>query len=435
MQKGCELMTEKDKGKHLSLEDRKIIETGIRNGSTKTAIAKTIGMDNSTIGKEIAAHRTLKSKCPLPLECAAYQHCKLGRNCTITCPKYVPFKCTRRDRSPGACNGCSNYNRCRFDKYWYEAAAAQKEYQETLVDTRLGVNLTYSEAKAIADVVGPLLKQGISPYSVIRSHPEIGICEKTLYNYIESGILKEFGIDPFSLRRQLSRKLPRSKVVQYKKREDRSFLKGRTYKEYKEYIARYPHASVVQMDTVYNDISNGPFIQTFKFVRFPFFFALYHQTKTAADMVSGVNTLESILGHDLFNEHVEILLTDRGVEFCAADDLEYRSDGTRRTRVFYCDPMQSGQKGTLENNHIELRYILPKESDLFALGLTSQKPLDLICSHLNSVPKQSQHGKSHFDCLAFFAPELFRRFVDFGLMVIPCDDIILKPALIKAFRP
>lgn len=427
-------MATNEKGSHLNYEDRKIIQTGIENGSTKTSIANTIGKDNSTVGKEIALHRTLKSKCALPLECKAYQHCKLGRNCTIACPKYTPFKCNRRDRSPGACNGCSNYPKCRFDKYWYDAGTAEKEYRQELVDARQGVNLTTSEAKAIADAVGPLLNQGISPYSVIQSHPELGICEKTLYNYIESGILKAFGVDAFSLRRQLSRKLPKQKAVQYKKREDRSFLKGRTFKEYKEYIAEHPNAGIVQMDTVYNDVSNGPFIQTFKFKNIPFFFALYHQSKTAVDMVSGVDTLESILGKDLFNKYVEVLLTDRGGEFYSANDLEFRPDETRRTRVFYCDPMQSGQKGTLENNHIELRYILPKESDLFALGLTSQKPLDLICAHLNSVAKESLHGKSHFDCLSFFAPELFERFIDYGLVPIPCDDILLKPGLIKDFR-
>ena len=38
---------------HLSSEERRIIETGIRHGSTKTAIAKTIGKDNYTVGKEI----------------------------------------------------------------------------------------------------------------------------------------------------------------------------------------------------------------------------------------------------------------------------------------------------------------------------------------------------------------------------------------------
>ena len=36
---------------HLTLEERRIILTGITNGSTKTAIAQTIGKDKSTIGK------------------------------------------------------------------------------------------------------------------------------------------------------------------------------------------------------------------------------------------------------------------------------------------------------------------------------------------------------------------------------------------------
>lgn len=427
-------MPSKDKGTHLTLENRKIIQAGIEHGATKTSIADTIGKDNSTVGKEIQQHRIQKNKCSLPLECAVYQHCKLGRNCTIACPKYEPFQCKRRDRSPGACNGCDRYPKCHFDKFCYDAAIAQNEYEKELKETRQGVDLTYSEAKEIADVVSLPLKRGVSPYSVVRSHPELQICEKTLYNYIESGILKPFGIDVFDLRRQLSRKLPKKQVVEYKKREDRKYLKGRTYKDYKEYMENHPTASVVQMDTVYNDVSNGPFIQTFKFKNIPFFFAVFQTEKTAGSMVDGVNLLETILGPELFNQYVEVLLTDRGGEFSAADAFEMRPDGTRRSRVFYCDPMQSGQKGTLENNHIELRYILPKESDLFALGLTGQKPLNLICSHINSVAKESLYGKSHFDCIGFYAPDLLNKFLDFGLSLISPDEIILKPYLIKSFR-
>ena len=44
---------------HLTLEERRIILTGISNGSTKSAIAKTIGKDRSTVAKEIRLHRTL----------------------------------------------------------------------------------------------------------------------------------------------------------------------------------------------------------------------------------------------------------------------------------------------------------------------------------------------------------------------------------------
>ena len=36
---------------HLTLQDRIIIAAGISNGSSKTAIADTIGKDKSTVGK------------------------------------------------------------------------------------------------------------------------------------------------------------------------------------------------------------------------------------------------------------------------------------------------------------------------------------------------------------------------------------------------
>ena len=124
---------------HLTNVERGIIETGIKNGSTKTAIAETIGKDNSTVGKEIKLHRYLKHKCPFPLECKNFKKCAHGRQCTLECPEYDPFICKRRDRSPGACNGCANYSYCRFDKYVYEAGHAQNEYETTLVEDRKSV--------------------------------------------------------------------------------------------------------------------------------------------------------------------------------------------------------------------------------------------------------------------------------------------------------
>lgn len=164
---------------HLTLEERRIILTGIVNGSTKTAIAQTIGKDKSTVGKEIRLHRILTHKCKMPLECNNYRKCPFNRQCTLDCPEYVPFHCSRRDRSPGACNGCSNWSHCRFDKYQYRPEEAQMDYRTTLVDSRQGVNLTSQEAKAMADIIKPLLKQGQSPFQILSNHPELGICEKT----------------------------------------------------------------------------------------------------------------------------------------------------------------------------------------------------------------------------------------------------------------
>ena len=43
--------------KHLSLNDRKIIEQGIENRCNKVDIARTLGKDPTTIAKEIRLHR------------------------------------------------------------------------------------------------------------------------------------------------------------------------------------------------------------------------------------------------------------------------------------------------------------------------------------------------------------------------------------------
>ncbi|MBQ9490587.1 MAG: IS30 family transposase [Lachnospiraceae bacterium] len=425
-------MTKSNANLHLTLEERRIIRQGIEDGLTKTAIAETLGKDKSTIGKEIKLRRTLSYKCHLPLECDAYRKCKHGRHCTADCSDYIPFRCKRRDCSPGACNGCSRYPSCRFDKYRYSPEKAHEEYRATLVDTRLGVNLTTSEAKAMGDVVAPLLKQGLSPYAILQAHPELGICEKTLYNYIEGGVLQEIsGATVMDLRRKVSRKPSKKLAARYKKRQDHACLKGRTCKDYEAYLEEHPDSFVTQMDTVYNDGSNGPFLQTFKFTCCGVMVAIYHDTKTAKDMLDGVDALEKILGKKVFQKYAGVLLTDRGPEFSAADLTEKPEGGARRTRAFYCDPMQSGQKGSLENNHIALRCICPKGADLRSLGLTGKEPLNLALSHINSVPVKKQGGKSPLETARFFYPDLYRRLVAFGVCDVEADKIILKPYLLK----
>lgn len=425
-------MAWQNKNKALTLEDRRIIETGIKNASTKTAIADTIGKDKSTIGKEIRLHRSLRHPCSLPLECKVYARCKHGRLCKASCPDYVPFTCSRRDRSPGACNGCKRYSSCHFNKYYYDAAQAHHEYRSTLVDAREGVNLTTSEARDLAAIIKPLLDQGHSPYQIVRDHPELGICEKTLYNYIDRQVFSIAGIHNIDLRRKSSRKLPKKKARSYKKRENRAFLKGREYKDYQVYQQEHPDACVLQMDTVYNDGTNGPFIQTFKFIGLGFLMAFFHESKTAADMVHGLDLMDQILGQDQFNFFAHILLTDRGSEFSDADGLELRSDSSRRCRVFYCDPMQSGQKGSLENQHEFVRYICPKGSDLRGLGLTGQDKLNRLLSHINSSSLESLAGKSPVEYVRFMYPHLWESLEAFGLREIPRDQIILKPYLLKS---
>lgn len=99
--------------------------------------------------------------------------------------------------------------------------------------------------------------------------------------------------------------------------------------------------------------------------------------------------------------------------------------------MFYCDPMRSNQKGSLENNHEEIRYICPKETDLRKLGLINQEAANKIVSNINSFPKENLNGKTSFELLNFLNPKLAQKFIDFGIIEIEKDKVILKPYLLK----
>ena len=111
--------------------------------------------------------------------------------------------------------------------------------------------------------------------------------------------------------------------------------------------------------------------------------------------------------------------------------METGVDSTTRTRVFYCDPMQSGQKGSIENNHIQLRYILPKQTDLVSLGLNDQDALNLVLSHINSAPVEKFGGKSPLEVASFMYHDLYEKLISYGIKEIEKDRIILKPYLLK----
>ena len=423
-------MSSNNKNLHLTAQERLIIEKGIENGSTKAAIALTIGKDKSTVGKEIKKHRELVHKSSYKINCANMKNCSHNHVCD-NCADFKPFTCNRRDRSPGACNGCSKYTHCRYDKYRYKADFSHKKYREDLVDSRTGINMPYEECKAMADIIVPLIKAGHSPYHIVTNHPELNISEKTLYNYIENGIFREFGLLDIDLRIKTKRKITKKASNKYKKREDKKYLNGRTYDDFINYTAENKNLSVVEMDTVYNNGSTGPFMQTFKFLDYSFMFIVYQEEKTAKSMVEGVDLLEKILGKDLFSEEVAIIKTDRGSEFCDAEGFEKEENESRRTRIFYCDPMASGQKGSLENNHKEIRYICPKENDLKDLGLNSQEKANLIVSHINSQSKEHLKGKSPLEVMEFMNPALYQKFKDFRIERINKDNIVLKPYLLK----
>lgn len=410
------------KNTHMSLNDRIAIQVGIENGSKLVAISKNIKKDPTTISKEIKLHREIHQRNleKYPICCKNIDNCKF---CTDFCEKFEELKCSRRDRSPGACNGCCNIHSCHLDHYFYYAEKAQREYTNILVESREGINLTINERKKIADIIVPLINQGQSIYQILSSHPEIKQCEKTIYNYIEQGVFNDFGIQNLSLKEKVKRKAFKDK---YKKRKEKVCYDGKQYEDYLIFKEKNPEKLTTEMDTVMNSLS-GPYIQTFIFEKTQFMIGILHTNKTSTSMASTINYYQENLNEIVFSQLFGLLLTDRGSEFEKTELFIFnQKTGEKRLDIFYCDRMASYQKPHVENNHNYVRDII---TNGMPLDNITQEDLNLVFSHINSTPRESLNGKTPYEMFEFlYGVDPIKLF---NIQKIERDDVILKPYLLK----
>jgi IS30 family transposase len=308
-----------------------------------------------------------------------------------------------------------------MDKYFYNAKRADATYRTTLVEAREGINLTPGERETIGNTVAPLLNNGQSVYQVLNNHPEIDLSDRTLYRYIETGVFKDYKVDNFSLKEQVNRKQFKNK---YKKRKEPANYNGRRYADFVAFCQGNPECHIVEMDTVYNHQS-GPFLQTFMFANVGFMIGRIHSARTSECMASSFDHYQERLGNDFFHELFQLVLADRGSEYEKFHLFERDPDGNDRLRIFYCDPMQSSQKPHVENNHNFVRDIIPNGKSLDSL---SQDDINLMFSHINSVPRKSMKGKTPFQAFSFFFGDEITEKLE--ISAISPDDVVLRPSLI-----
>lgn len=428
--------------KHLTLDDRIIIEKGLDQHLSLRSIALSLAKDPTTVSKEIRKHLSFhehnhfnepRNKCAFFKDCkkkhicqtyapVCNKMCRLCNHCNSHCTDFIPrsYHCSRLDKAPFVCNGCDKKTSCRLDKAFYKAAAAHRQYRTVLVESRTGISISPKDLILLDELVSPLVLQGHSPYMILRHHPEITLSEKTIYNYIESGALSVKNMD-----------LP--KKVIYKVRvnhssqpADKTIYEGRTYKDYQAFLKESPDTGVMEMDTVVGCEGSRKGLLTFHFDGCSFMMAYLLESREARGVTAVFDSIEQAIGTISFANALPLILTDRGGEFQNPDALECGKDNFIRTSIYYCDPMCSWQKPHCEKNHEYIRKICPKGT---SFDDYTQVDIKLMMSHINSSPRQSLGGLSPFALAKLMLPGALLEC--FGLTEIPPDEIVLTPALLK----
>lgn len=246
----------------LSIHDRIYIEDALNARHTLREIASYLEKDPTTISKEVKRNRFFKeSKYEFKGGCMNRKTCQKihlcgntcntlckkcsTRNCFRFCPDFEIKTCHRVKKFPHVCNGCEHKTTCKLNKYRYNAKHAESKYRDKLETSRNGINISESELDDVDNLITPLIKKGQPITHIYANHSaEIRCSERTLYSYIDMGLLSIRNID---LRRKVKYK-PRKKRRNTNKRSTHRIDKS--YEDFCEYIAKNPDKEVVEMDTV-----------------------------------------------------------------------------------------------------------------------------------------------------------------------------------------
>jgi len=427
------------KGKHLTLDNRQLIQLGLNEGLSFKEIALNIGKDPSTVSKEVRNHIITKqtgsfNPCEKFKECGCFANVcptctqRYGRycrtcdkvNCYEHCKRFIPKVCRRLLSPPYVCNGCTERHGCHLERHLYDSAMAHKAYLETLSQSRQGFALSYDEMKRLDYIVSPLIKQGQSIHHICQSNKDLIMCdEKSIYNYIDAGLLSIGNID-----------LPR-KVryrVRSKKRPvhvDKKCFVGRSYDDFKSYITACPDINITEMDSV-EGVKGGKVLLTIYFCNCELMLAFIRDANTARSVTNIFNTIDQLVGRDAFKILFQLLLTDRGSEFSDPLSIECDEWGEIRTRVFYCDPQRSDQKGGCEVTHEMIRRVLPKGTSFDKL---TQSDINLMMSHINSYKRKKLGNQSPYQLFSsFYGENLLQKL---NIQQIPPNEINLTPKLLN----
>lgn len=282
----------------------------------------------------------------------------------------------------------------------YSPEIAQRRCDENLQvrGTQLKIGNDYKYAEYIENKI---VKENYSPEAVLgelrvqnrAKDFSVSICIRTLYNYIDKGVFLNL----------TNKNLPvkRNKKRGYKKvRVQKRASVGTSIEERPEYIKDRKEFGHWEMDSVVGKrgkSKNTFLVLTERKTRNEIIFKL--PDHSAAEVVKAVDRLEITWG-SMFSNVFKTITVDNGTEFSYFNELERSctKPNEKRTKVYYCHPYSSWERGSNENNNKMVRRIVPKGTNFD--DMTDDEVLDMQI-WINGYPRRIHNYHS--------AAELFEK--------------------------
>lgn len=393
----------------LNISQRETIQILFNKGKSFTEIGLAIGVDRTTVSKEIRRNRYIKS-----YHFDAFDKKAINdtiNKCNILKKRYV-------------CNSCPLKSTCLKNHLFYDYRQAQKHYEELLINSRTGIDINPESIDEIEKQIVPLIKNNKqSVNQVYINHPDILYFSKaTFYKYVDIGV---FSLTNADLPKKIRYKKRKSTKDSTSKRE-LALLKGRKYEDFILFSEEHPRMNIVEMDTVVGKIENKKCLLTLYIRKTHFMFIFLLNKKDSASVNAKINMLKEKLGITLYSKVFRIFLTDNGTEFFSVLNFERDlTTGNKVSNIFFCHPYSSYEKHGVEVNHKYIRRVLPKGTCFDDLTNETVKRLQ---DNINAVPRLSLNGATPFDLTKKLYPELIEKlncdYVEPDNVTLNEDDII-----------
>lgn len=241
----------------------------------------------------------------------------------------------------------------------YSPDIAEGKYRGHLKKKGTGIKIE-KDPELMEDIEEKIAEESYSPEAAlakIESSPKeykTSICTTTLYSYIDKGIFKRLSLAMLPVKRDEKKK--KKKV----KRQARS-AKGDSIEKRPEEADTRETFGHWEMDSVVGPRGKSKkamLVLTERKTRMEIVELL--PDHTADSVVKALNRIERRWGAD-FCRIFKTITVDNGSEFADFENMEkkHRGKGTR-TKVYYCHPYSSYERGSNEVNNRLIRRFIPK---------------------------------------------------------------------------
>ena len=402
----------------LTRHERDTVQRMLERRRSCREIAREIGRSPSTVSSEVASHRFVTAP-----RARSGERVDASTDLSAACPRLAAW--------PRCCNGCGRYRATgckRRPHVFYDARAAQLCADSVLVSSRRGIDADEPAAAEALALIRDCLRRGVSPEQMAaRNGGPVELSPSTIYRWVGAGY---DGMTAMELRRKVGyrprrKSAGRAPTAHSPRRSHAAFLA----------LPEDERAAAWEMDTVEGARADSACILTLLHRPSRLQLALPIGAKDSASVAAALEGVRSVLGAGGMGRVFRAVLTDNGAEFSDEEAIAALvGEGPGETRLFYCDPGRSDQKGACERNHVELRKLLPKGRGL-RFDRLAPADLALAMSHVNSEPRGA---------LGFATPvAIFRAMLGeeaavlldaLGVEEVPLEGLDLTPGLIARAR-